>query len=66
MGDIDDFATETPESHGFKTNYWCMLVGIEESEGRQKQRYVMKRKEATLSHGGDQDQYHFQSSCAAM
>ena len=39
----------TSESHVFKTDYWCVFVGIEESEGRQRKKYVMTKEEGILS-----------------
>jgi len=61
---ILEASTETPEPHGFKIEYCCVFAGVEESEGRQNQRSVINKREATLSHENDYD--HFQSSCASM
>jgi hypothetical protein len=59
-------STKTPESHGFKTDYWCVFAGVEESEGIHNQRYVIKKEETTLSHEDDQYLDHFLSSDVDM
>jgi hypothetical protein len=38
-------STETSESHGFKTDHWCVFASVEEREGIHIQRYLIEEEE---------------------
>ena len=43
----------TSKSHVFKTYFWRVFAGIEESEGRQRKKYVITKEETILSQEGN-------------